>query len=81
MKFFSNSTAKSFTFFAVFNTFACDNGPFAVPAAGLVMQAGPATFKPHRRAAMVSGTVLVPTASAPRRAKAQISAAFRTSAR
>ena len=33
-----------------------------------------ATFKPHCRATIASGTVLMPTASAPSRANARISA-------
>jgi len=59
---------------AAASTSACDNFPRPMPAAGLVIPEIAATFNPHCRATIASGTVLIPTASAPNRAKARISA-------
>ena len=58
----------------VCKTSVCDSGPLARPAARFVMQDKAATRNPHCRATMASGTVLIPTASAPRRPNAWISA-------
>ena len=56
------------------NTSACESKALPLPAAKFVMHDTPATAMPHCRATMVSGTVLMPTASAPSRANARISA-------
>ena len=74
MNFFSNSTANPFTRSAASSTSACNKGLRPRPAARLVMQDTAATLNPHCLATIASGTVLMPTASAPRRANARISA-------
>src|ERR1043165_6232343 len=55
----------SVTRLAVSATSAWESGLVPIPAARLVMQLTPATFTPMCAAAITSGTVLIPTASAP----------------
>ena len=50
---------------AASRTSACETGFRLVPAAALVMSESATTRSPSRRAAMASGTVDIPTASAP----------------
>ena len=58
----------------VASTSSCTSGSGSTPAAMLVMHEMPATSMPMCRATIASGTVDIPTASAPMTRKARISA-------
>ena len=58
----------------VARTSACASGALLIPAATLVMQLTPATLIPRARAVSTSGTVDMPTASAPSLSSIRISA-------
>ena len=59
---------------AIAITSSCTSGCGSTPAAMLVMHEMPSTSSPMCRATIASGTVDIPTASAPSARKARISA-------
>src|ERR1051326_4061161 len=72
-KLISNFAAVVLTRSAVYRTSVCERGSRLSPAARFLIHESPATRIPHWRATMVSGTVLIPTASAPSLPNARIS--------